>query len=63
MAIASDGPVAARVPVMSLDDVDAVADILVAKARPLDAVLERGELMAQLTDDCFAFGGPLLADR
>ena len=40
VAIASDGPVAARVPVVSLDDVDAVADILVAKARPLDAVLE-----------------------
>ena len=40
VAIASDGPVAARVQVVSLDDVDAVADILVAKARPLDAVLE-----------------------
>src|SRR6476659_7765848 len=40
VAIASDGLVAARVPVVSLDDVDAVADILVAKARPLDAVLE-----------------------
>jgi molybdopterin-guanine dinucleotide biosynthesis adapter protein len=40
VAIASDGPVAARVPVVSLDDVDVVADILVAKARPLDAVLQ-----------------------
>ncbi|MGB9365323.1 MAG: molybdopterin-guanine dinucleotide biosynthesis protein B [Xanthobacteraceae bacterium] len=40
VAIASDGPVAARVPVVSLDDIDAVADILVTKARPLDAVLE-----------------------
>ena len=40
VAIASDGPVAARVPVVSLDDVEAVADILVAKARPLDAVLD-----------------------
>ena len=40
VAIASDGPVAARVPVVSLNEVDAVADILVAKARPLDAVLE-----------------------
>ena len=30
----------ASVPVVSLDDIDAVADILVAKARPLDAVLE-----------------------
>jgi molybdopterin-guanine dinucleotide biosynthesis protein B len=40
VAIASDGPVSARVPVVSLDDTEAVADILVAKARPLDAVLE-----------------------
>ena len=40
VAIASDGPVAARVQVVPLDDVDAVAEILVAKARPLDAVLE-----------------------
>ena len=39
VAIASDGPVTARVPVVSLDDVDAVADILVAKAQPRDAVL------------------------
>ena len=41
VAIASDGPVAARVPVVSLDDVEAVADILVAKAVPLDAVMAR----------------------
>jgi molybdopterin-guanine dinucleotide biosynthesis adapter protein len=40
VAVASDGPLQARVPVVSLDDVDAVADILAAKARPLDAVLE-----------------------
>jgi molybdopterin-guanine dinucleotide biosynthesis protein B len=39
VAIASDGPVAARVPVVSLDDTEAVADILVAKAAPRDAVL------------------------
>ena len=62
VAIASDGAVAARVPVVSLDDIEAVADILVAKAAPLDARRARAErLMAQLTDDCFAFGGPLLA--
>ena len=62
VAIASDGPVAARVPVVALDDSEAVADILIAKAQPLDAVLARVErLMAQLSDDCFAFGGPLLA--
>jgi molybdopterin-guanine dinucleotide biosynthesis protein B len=41
VAIASDGPVAARVPVVSLDDAEAVADILVAKAAPLDAVMAR----------------------
>ena len=41
VAIASDGPVTARVPVVSLDDIEAIADILVAKAQPLDAVLAR----------------------
>jgi|SRR5688572_6635900 molybdopterin-guanine dinucleotide biosynthesis protein B len=41
VAVASDGPVTARVPVVSLDDIDAIADILVAKAQPRDAVLER----------------------
>jgi molybdopterin-guanine dinucleotide biosynthesis protein B len=40
VAVASDGAVQARVPVVSLDDIEAVADVLVAKARPLDAVLE-----------------------
>src|SRR5947209_9539744 len=41
VAIASDGPVAVRVPVVSLDDVEAVADMLVAKAVPLDAAMAR----------------------
>jgi molybdopterin-guanine dinucleotide biosynthesis protein B len=41
VAIASDGPVASRVPVVPLDDTEAVADILLAKAVPLDAVLTR----------------------
>ena len=41
VAVASDGPVAARVPVVSLDDVEGVADILVAKAVPRDTVLAR----------------------
>src|SRR3954469_6208806 len=41
VAIASDGPVAARVPVISLGDIEAVADILVAHAAPRDAVLAR----------------------
>ena len=63
MAIASDGAVAANVPVVPLDDIEAVADILVAKGGAAryrhGAGAER--LMAQLTDDCFAFGGPLLS--
>jgi molybdopterin-guanine dinucleotide biosynthesis protein B len=41
VAIASDGAVKARVPVVSLDDIEAVADILVAKAAPLDVVVAR----------------------
>jgi molybdopterin-guanine dinucleotide biosynthesis protein B len=41
VAVASDGSVQARVPVVSLDDTEAVAAILIAKAVPLDAVLER----------------------
>ena len=41
VAIASDGPVNARVPVVSLDDTEAVADILVEKAAPLDVVVAR----------------------
>jgi molybdopterin-guanine dinucleotide biosynthesis protein B len=41
VAIASDGAVKASVPVISLDDVDAVADILLAKAAPRDIVVAR----------------------
>jgi molybdopterin-guanine dinucleotide biosynthesis protein B len=39
VAVASDGVVAATVPVVALDDIEAVADILVAKAVPLGTVL------------------------
>jgi molybdopterin-guanine dinucleotide biosynthesis protein B len=41
VAIASDGPVNASVPVVALDDVEAVADILLAKSAPRDAVVAR----------------------
>src|SRR3954463_1420610 len=41
VAIASDGPVAARVPVVSLDDIDGIAELLVARAAPRDAMLAR----------------------
>ena|SRR5438445_10685287 len=41
VAIASDGKVEASVPVVSLDDIDAVTDILVAKAAPRDIVTAR----------------------
>jgi molybdopterin-guanine dinucleotide biosynthesis adapter protein len=38
VAIASDVSLSAGVPVVSLDDIDAIADILVLQAAPLDAV-------------------------
>jgi molybdopterin-guanine dinucleotide biosynthesis protein B len=41
VAIASDEAMNASVPVVSLDDIEAVADILVAKAVPLDTVIAR----------------------
>jgi molybdopterin-guanine dinucleotide biosynthesis protein B len=41
VAIASDAPVAVRVPIVLLDDTEAVADILLAKAAPRDAVIDR----------------------
>ena len=41
VAIASDKPLEARVPVVSLDDIEAISDILVAKALPLDTVVAR----------------------
>jgi molybdopterin-guanine dinucleotide biosynthesis protein B len=41
VAIASDGKVEASVPVVPLDDIDAVTDTLVAKAAPLDTVVAR----------------------
>ena len=40
VAIASDGKVEASVPVVSLDDIEAVADILVAQAAPRDSVVK-----------------------
>jgi molybdopterin-guanine dinucleotide biosynthesis adapter protein len=42
VAVATDAALpGARVPVVALDDVEAVADILVARALPLDAVSQR----------------------
>ena len=52
-------------PVLMLDDIDGVANVLQAEALPLDQIgacmsaAGRG-VMAQLSDDCFAFNGPLL---
>ena len=55
---------AARVPVVDLDDVDGIADILLrhaaAASMPSLGACGSQRLMAQLTDDCFAFSGPLL---
>jgi molybdopterin-guanine dinucleotide biosynthesis protein B len=41
VAIASDGPVSARVPVVPLDDIEAIADLLIEKAAPRDVVVAR----------------------
>jgi len=41
VAVASDGPVTAGVPVVSLDDIAGIADILLAQAMPADAVIAR----------------------
>lgn len=42
VAIASDGPLpAAPVPVLDLDDVDAIVELLISRAAPLEAVLAR----------------------
>lgn len=44
VAVASDRPLpAARVPVVDLDDVDAITDIMLAHALPLEAVLADAE--------------------
>ncbi len=44
VAIASDRPLpSARVPVVDLDDIVAIADIMLAHARPLDSVLTAAE--------------------
>jgi molybdopterin-guanine dinucleotide biosynthesis adapter protein len=43
VAVASDAPVpAARVPVVGLDDVDAIADLILARAAPVAALAGRG---------------------
>jgi molybdopterin-guanine dinucleotide biosynthesis protein B len=41
VAIASDKPLTASIPVVSLDDIEAVANILLEKAAPLDTVVAR----------------------
>jgi molybdopterin-guanine dinucleotide biosynthesis adapter protein len=41
VAIASDGPVQASVPVVRLDDIEAIADLLIEKAAPRDVVVAR----------------------
>ena len=51
----------AKVPVVDLDDIEPIADVLLKHATPLQRGGRDAErVMAQLTDDCFAFSGPLL---
>jgi molybdopterin-guanine dinucleotide biosynthesis protein B len=42
VAVASDAPAAASVPVVKLDDVDAIADLVLAHAAPIAAVVACG---------------------
>ena len=63
VAIASDTPLPqAKVPVIDLDDIERIVDVLLKHAAPLGAAAaaHAERVMAQLTDDCFAFSGPLL---
>ena len=63
VAIASDIALPqAKIPVIDLNNVEAIADLLLKHAVPVAAInaAARGAIMAQLTDDCFAFSGPLL---
>ena len=71
VGIATDAVVETTLPVAHLDDIEAVASLLQRSAIPVDEVLakrvanserksEKRE-MAQLSDDCFAFGGPMMS--
>ena len=62
VAIASDTALPqAKVPVIDLDDIEAIADfLLTARGALCHGIGDAEGLMAQLTDDCFAFSGPLL---
>jgi molybdopterin-guanine dinucleotide biosynthesis protein B len=42
VAVVSDAPAAARVPVVKLDDIDAIADLVLAHAAPIEAVVACG---------------------
>ena len=60
VAVASDSALPqARVPVVDLNDIEAIADLLLKHAVPVGGDWTE-RVMAQLTDDCFAFSGPLL---
>jgi molybdopterin-guanine dinucleotide biosynthesis protein B len=41
VALASDAPLAAPLPVLSLDDVEAIAELMLRQAAPLEALLSR----------------------
>ena len=69
VGIATDAAVETTLPMAHLDDIEAVAALLQRSAMPVEDVLAkqlpnreglRGK-MAQLSDDCFAFGGPMMS--
>ncbi len=60
-AVAADIPPPADLPHVALDDIDGVGRSRPAPCGAADLCVARIRLMAQLSDDCFAFGGPLLS--
>jgi len=59
VAVASDAPVPGLDrPLLDLDDVDAIATFILERTGL--RVYGQGQALAQLSDDCFAFDGPLM---
>ena len=67
VGIATDAAVETTLPVVHLDDIPAIAAMMRKSAIPVEDVLARSvgrklrSRMAQLSDDCFAFGGPMMS--
>ena len=66
VGIATDAAVETTLPIAHLDDIPAIAAMMRRSAISVEDVLARSRAklrskMAQLSDDCFAFGGPMMS--